>query len=85
MQTYHLHKFHHEEMSRLTSSKTIVPHTIKHNLSPIQSQMFDEMTHENPHQKAIVTTKEKTGKPHHTPNSILSFMQFGLGEIVNFL
>jgi hypothetical protein len=47
--------------------------------------MFDEMTHENPHQKAIVTTKEKTGKPHHTPNSILSFMQFGLGEIVNFL
>lgn len=31
MQTYHLHKFHHEEMSRFTSSKTIVPHTIKHN------------------------------------------------------
>jgi hypothetical protein len=46
--------------------------------------MFDEMTHENPHQKAIVT-QEKTCKLHCTPNSILTFMQFGLGEIENFL
>jgi hypothetical protein len=48
--------------------------------------MFDEMTHENPHQKAIVTQKKKhVSKLHRTPNSILTFMQFGLGEIVNFL